>query len=79
MNHLAATHGGSSPGLPMQMSTHLLEPVPVMSWEMETKIVHYTVGAHTCMSPRDTVTDERDTKQLVGKMCINVGSSDMNI
>lgn len=63
MNHLAAIHRGSSLGLPMQMSTHLLEPVRIMSSEMETKAAHYTVGTHTYMSPRDTVTDERERKK----------------
>lgn len=50
MNHLAATHRGSSPGLPMQMSTHLLEPALIMSREIETKTVHYSVGTHIHVS-----------------------------
>ncbi len=64
MNHLAAAHRGSSPGLTMQMSTHLLEPALIMSREMETKTVHCTVSTHTHThtrtSLRDTVTDERE-------------------
>lgn len=82
MNHLAAIHRGFSPGLPMQMSTHLLEPVRIMSREIETKAAHYTVGTHTYMSPRDTVTDERERKK--NSMCeryvpIHVCTTDSNI
>lgn len=47
MNHLAATCRDSSPGLPMQMPTHLLEPSPIMSRKIKTKAVHYTVDTHT--------------------------------
>lgn len=48
MNHLAATHRGSSPGAAyMQMSTHLFEPAPIMSRKIETKTVHYIIGTRT--------------------------------
>lgn len=63
MNHLAATRRGSSPELPMQMSTHLLEPAPIMSRETETKAVQRTVGAHTCMCLQGIPSQMRERKK----------------
>lgn len=60
----------------MQMSTHLLEPAPIMSKKIETKAVFYTVGTrtHACVSPRDTVTDKREKtaceKDVFKYMCV---------
>lgn len=72
MNHLPATHRGSSPGLPMQISTHLLEPALIMSKEIETKTVHYTVGTHTHTCLQGTLSQIRERKQHVRKMCTNI-------
>ncbi len=72
MNHLAATHRGSSLGLPMQMRTHLLEPAPIMSRETETKTVHYTVGTHTHTCLQGMLSQIRERKQHVRKMCTNI-------
>ena len=71
MNHLAATRRGSSPGLPMQMSTHLLEPAPIMSREIETKTVHCTLGTHIHehVSKGYCHRSARERKQHVRKMC----------
>lgn len=59
MNHLPASQRGSSPGIPhMQMSANLLEPAAIMSREMETKTVDYTVHTHTSL--RDSTRHKKE-------------------